>query len=209
MIINNQKIIMRILIIGGNGTIGRRVSTHLADKNELIIGGRTRGDVTVDIADSNSIKAMFEKTGKVDAIVCIAGEAKWANFNELSEEDYYVGLKSKLMGQVNLVRIGKDYLNPNGSITLSTGILADDPVVKTTSAAMVNGGIHSFVQAVALEIENGIRVNVVSLGVVEDAYEKYKDFFPGHNPIPTEKVINAYLRSINGKGNGEVIRVYN
>lgn len=200
---------MRILIIGGNGTIGRRVSTHLADKNELIIGGRTRGDVTVDIADSNSIKAMFEKTGKVDAIVCIAGEAKWANFNELSEEDYYVGLKSKLMGQVNLVRIGKDYLNPNGSITLSTGILADDPVVKTTSAAMVNGGIHSFVQAVALEIENGIRVNVVSLGVVEDAYEKYKDFFPGHNPIPTEKVINAYLRSINGKGNGEVIRVYN
>ena len=112
------------------------------------------------------------------------------------------------MGQVNLVRIGQNYLNRGGSITLSTGILADDPVVKTTSAAMVNGGIHSFVQAVALEIENGIRVNVVSLGMVEDAYEKYKDYFPGHNPISMAKVVNAYTRSVKGKDNGKVIRIY-
>ena len=163
---------MRILIIGGNGTIGKTVVSHFIETNEVLIAGRTKGDVTVDIADSQSIKSMFKKTGKLDAIICIAGEAKWADFNDLTEADYYIGLKSKLMGQVNLVRIGKDYLNPNGSVTLSTGILADDPVVKTASASMVNGGIHSFVQAVALELENGIRVNVVSSGMVEDAYEK-------------------------------------
>ena len=199
---------MKILIIGGNGTIGKTVVSHFMEKNEILIAGRTNGDVTVDITDSKSIKSMFEKIGKVDAIICIAGEAKWANFNELTEDDYYIGLKSKLMGQVNLVRIGQNYLNPNGSITLSTGILADDPVVKTTSASMVNGGIHSFVKAVALEIENGIRVNVISSGMVEDSYEKYKDYFPGHNPIPMKKVINGYVRSINGKGNGEIIRIY-
>ncbi|RFC54836.1 short chain dehydrogenase [Brumimicrobium aurantiacum] len=199
---------MKILIIGGNGTIGKTVVSHFNEKNEILIAGRTNGDVTVDIADSSSIKSMFEKIGKVDAIICIAGEAKWDDFNKLSEDDYYIGLKSKLMGQVNLVRIGQNYLNSNGSITLSTGILADDPVVKTTSASMVNGGIHSFVQAVALEIENGIRVNVVSSGMVEDAYEKYKEYFPGHNPIPMKKVINGYVRSVNGKGNGEIIRIY-
>ena len=199
---------MKILIIGGNGTIGRKVSTHFTDNNEVLIAGRKSGDLKVDISDSNSIKSMFKKVGQLDAIICIAGEAKWADFNDLTEEDYYIGLKSKLMGQVNLVRIGKDFLNPNGSITLSTGILADDPVVKTTSAAMVNGGIHSFVQAVALEIDNGIRVNVVSLGMVEDAYEKYKDYFPGHNPIPMTKVVNAYVRSVQGKDSGKVIRYY-
>lgn len=199
---------MRILIIGGNGTIGKTVASHFTEKNEVLIAGRTNGDVIVDIANSSSIQSMFEKIGKVDAIICIAGEAKWDDFNKLSEEDYYIGLKSKLMGQVNLVRIGQNYLNSNGSITLSTGILADDPVVKTASASMVNGGIHSFVQAVALEIENGIRVNVVSSGMVEDAYEKYKDYFPGHNPIPMKKVINGYVRSVNGKGNGEIIRIY-
>jgi len=199
---------MRILIIGGNGTIGNKVAAHFRENNEVIIAGRTSGDVAVDIGNSNSIEAMFEKTGTIDAIICIAGEAKWADFNELTEEDYYIGLKSKLMGQVNLVRIGQNYLNVNGSITLSTGILADDPVIKTSSAAMVNGGIHSFVQAVALEIENGTRVNVVSLGMVEDAYEKYKDYFPGHNPIPMKKAVNAYVRSVQGKTNGEIIRVY-
>lgn len=199
---------MKILIIGGNGTIGRKVASHFAANHEVLVAGRTSGDVTVDIADTSSIEAMFAKTEKQDAIISIAGEARWAEFNALSEDDYYIGLKSKLMGQVNLVRIGQHYLNPKGSITLSTGILADDPVVKTASAAMVNGGIHSFVQAVALEIENGIRVNAVSLGMVEDAYEKYKDYFPGHNPIPMQKAVNAYIRSVMGKGNGEVIRIY-
>jgi NAD(P)-dependent dehydrogenase (short-subunit alcohol dehydrogenase family) len=200
---------MKILIIGGNGTIGKSVVSHFKQNNTVLIAGRTSGDVIVDIADNKSIKFMFEQVGNLDAIICIAGEAKWDNFNSLSEDDYYIGLKSKLMGQVNLVRIGQNYLNPNGSITLTTGILADDPVIRTTSASMVNGGLHSFVKAVALEIENRIRVNVVSSGMVEDAYEKYKDHFPGHNPIPMKKVINGYVRSVNGKGNGEIIRIYN
>lgn len=199
---------MKILIIGGNGTIGKTVASHFKEKHQVWIAGRTSGDVTVDITESSSIKEMFEKTGELDAVICIAGEAKWADFNELTEEDYYIGLRSKLMGQVNLVRIGKDHLKPNGSITLSTGILADDPVVQTASAAMVNGGIYSFVQAAALEMENGIRLNVVSSGVVADAYEKYRDSFPGHNPVSMKKVVNAYVKSVCGKGNGEVIRIY-
>ena len=200
---------MKILIVGGNGTIGKKVSAHFKTSNEVIIAGRTQGDVLVDIADSQGIAKMFAQIGPVDAMVCIAGEAKWDTFQNLSEEDYYVGVRSKLMGQVNLVRLGLEYLKKGGSITLSTGILADDPVVLTASAAMVNGGIHSFVKAAALELAHGHRLNVVSSGMVEDAYERYKDFFPGHNPIPMGKVINGYVRSVNGKGSGEIIRIYN
>ncbi|MEL6970266.1 MAG: short chain dehydrogenase [Bacteroidota bacterium] len=199
---------MKIFLIGGNGTIGRRLVEHFQDEHEVIIGGRTGADVSIDIADSASIAKALEQVGQVNAIICAAGEAKWAPFNDLSEEDFYIGLRSKLMGQVNLVRLGQQYVSDGGSITLSTGILADDPVVKTTSAAMVNGAIHSFVRAVDLEMERGVRVNVVSLGVVEDAYEKYKDYFPGHNPIPTTKVVNAYVRSVQGHGRGQVIRYY-
>ena len=112
------------------------------------------------------------------------------------------------MGQVNLVRIGQDYLNTAGSFTLTTGILADYPVVMTTSAAMVNGGIHSFVKAAALELKNEQRINAVSSGLVEDAVEKYEAYFPGHNPIPMKKVINGYVKSVEGKGSGEIIRMY-
>ncbi|UJH67437.1 short chain dehydrogenase [Allomuricauda sp. SCSIO 65647] len=199
---------MEILVIGGHGTIGKRVVKILMEKAKVIIGGRTQGDVVVDMADSTSIKNMFEEIGMVDAVVCIAGEAKWGHFEDLTEEDYYIGLKSKLMGQVNVVRVGQQYVKEGGSFTLTTGILADDPVVRTASAAMVNGGIHSFVKAASLELKKGHRLNAVTAGMVEDAYEKYKDYFPGHNPIPMKKVVNGYIRSIFGKGNGEIIRIY-
>lgn len=199
---------MKILIVGGTGTIGKKVSQHLVKKHDVVVAGRTSGAVQVDLSDSDSIKAMLESVGSLDAIVSIAGEAKWGRFDELTEEDYYVGLRSKLMGQVNLVRFGKDYLNENGSVTLSTGILADFPVELTASAAMVNGGIHSFVKAVALELWGRCRINVVSAGLVEDSVERYAEFFPGHNPIPMQKVVNGYIQSIEGWETGKIIRIY-
>ncbi len=198
---------MKVLIIGGNGAIGKKVSERLASKHEVLIAGRNSGDVTVDFSESVSIQKMFESVGKLDAIVAIAGDAKWDKFNELTEEDFYIGIKSKMMGQVNVVRIGKDFLNPGGSITLSTGILADDPVDMTTSAAMVNGAINSFVKAVALELEDGKRINVICSDLVEDSFEKYKDYFPGNTPVPMHKIVDGYVKSIEGKNTGRILRI--
>lgn len=199
---------MKILIVGGNGTIGKKVAAHLNEKHEVVIAGRKNADVEVNISDRESIQRMFEKVPLIDAVVCTAGEAKWDNFNDLSEEDFYIGIRSKMMGQVNLVKIGKDFINSGGSFTLTTGILGDDPVTRTTSAALVNGALHSFVKAVSLEIENDIRINAVAPGLVEDAYERYKGFFPGYNPVPMKKVINGYVRCVEGKIRGKVLRIY-
>ena len=44
--------------------------------------------------------------------------------------------------------------------------------------------------------------------LVEDAVEKYEAYFPGHNPIPMKKVVNGYVKSVQGSGNGEIIRMY-
>jgi NAD(P)-dependent dehydrogenase (short-subunit alcohol dehydrogenase family) len=198
---------MKILIIGGNGTIGKKVSERLSVKHEVLTAGRNSGDVTVDFSEASSIKSMFESVGKLDAIVAIAGDAKWDKFDKLSEDDFYIGIKSKMMGQVNVVRIGKEYLNSNGSITLSTGILADDPVDMTTSAAMVNGAINSFTKAVAVELEDGKRINVVCSDLVEDSFEKYKDYFPGNTPVPMNKIVDGYVKSIEGKITGRILRI--
>ncbi|WP_460219871.1 short chain dehydrogenase [Psychroserpens sp. MEBiC05023] len=198
---------MKILIIGGNGTIGKKVSERLAQKHEVLIAGRNSGNVTVDFSDASSIKTMFESVGKLDAIVAIAGDAKWDKLDKLSEEDFYIGIKSKMMGQVNVVRIGKHYLNSGGSITLSTGILADDPVDMTTSAAMVNGAINSFVKAVALELEDGKRINVICSDLVEDSYQKYAAYFPGNTPVPMGKIVDGYVKSIEGKITGRILRI--
>jgi NAD(P)-dependent dehydrogenase (short-subunit alcohol dehydrogenase family) len=197
---------MKILLVGGNGTIGKKVKERLELNHQVIIAGKNSGDITFNLEESLSIKKLFDTIGQVDAIVSIAGEAKWDRFENLTEDDYYIGIRSKLMGQVNLVRIGKDYLSKGGSITLTSGILADEPEFMTTSAAMVNGAIHSFVKAVTLELDT-IRVNVVCADVVEDSFEKYKTFFPGHTPVPMNKIVNSYIKCIEGKIRGEIVRI--
>jgi NAD(P)-dependent dehydrogenase (short-subunit alcohol dehydrogenase family) len=199
---------MKILIIGGHGTIGNKVSSFFSKHHDVVIAARSKGNIEVDITRESSIKTMFEQSGKVDAIICTAGVVKWAPFNELTEDDFHIGIQSKMMGQVNLVRIGKDYLNPTGSITLTTRILADNPVPMTTGAALVNGGINSFVKAVSQELDNGLRINVVSPGLVEDSANKFGNLFKGHHPVSMNRVVEAYIKSVEGKITGEVIRVY-
>lgn len=200
---------MKIVVIGGNsGTIGKYVAGYFSEKHEVISAGRSSGDVIVDIDDAESITKMYEHIGKVDAVVSCAGATKWAPFYEMTEEDYYVGIKSKLMGQVNLVRIGREFVNPGGSFTLTTGILADDPVYSTTNAAMVNNAIHGFVLAVSQELKDGIRINAVSPGLVEHSAEKLGELFPGHIPVPMDAMVSGYVRSVKGRRTGEIIRIY-
>ena len=202
---------MKIVVIGGAGTIGKRIVAYFSKEHQVIVAGRSSEAYPIDIADTKSIKSLFKKirkAGKIDAIICAAGEAKWAPLKDLSEADFHIGLRSKLMGQVNVVRYAHKCLKKKGSVTLTTGILADDPVFQTTSAAMVNGGIHSFVQAAAIEMRKKIRVNAVSSGVVADAYDTYESYFPGHPPIPMDKMLMGYRRSVLGRVTGEVIRIY-
>ena len=64
---------MKILVIGGNGTIGRKVTERLKENHEVLVAGRNSGDVQVDFSDSGSIENMFRSVGTVDAIVAFAG----------------------------------------------------------------------------------------------------------------------------------------
>ena len=199
---------MKILLIGASGTIGRRISAELSKKHEIISGGRTNADVEVDITDPGSIEKMYKSVGGIDAVICAAGPAKFGAFGDLTEEDFYVGIHGKMMGQVNLVRIGQKYLNDNGSFTLTTGILADEPVLGSASLSLVNGGVNSFVLAAAQELPRGQRVNVVCPTVVADSAEVYADFFRGFDPVSMERVVNGYVRSVETKMTGRIIRIY-
>jgi nucleoside-diphosphate-sugar epimerase len=64
---------MRIIVVGAGGTIGSAVCDELGSRHELIKVGRNSGDIHADMADRNSIEAMYRKVGKADAVVCAAG----------------------------------------------------------------------------------------------------------------------------------------
>ncbi len=199
---------MKIILIGYKGTIGKVVYQHLSKNHEVVSCGRTSGDFLVDITSPDSITELFEKVGHFDAIVCTAGAAGWGPLSTMDNEKFYTGIKSKLMGQVNLVLIGQKYIANSGSFTLISGILADDPVLGASNAAMVNGGLHSFVKAASRELTNDIRINVVSPGMVRDSAEKFEKTFAGHIPVEMDAVAMAFVKSVEGNTNGEVLRVY-
>ena len=198
---------MKIIIVGSTGTIGKRVTEELSKRHEVIKASRTNADIKVNIESLSSIESMYKKVGKFDAVISATGEAYFGPLKTATDTNFRKGINSKLMGQVNLVLIGQHYINQKGSFTLTAGILAEDPVYSGTNLSMANGGINSFVIAAAIELENNVRINAVSPGVVEDA-PHYFPYFPGHIPVQMDNVVAAYIKSVEGFITGKIIRVF-
>jgi NAD(P)-dependent dehydrogenase (short-subunit alcohol dehydrogenase family) len=191
---------MRILVVGGGGTIGCAIVAALSVGNEVVSVSRRSAGVRVDVADPASIQAMYRSVGKLDAVVSAAGQAKFAPLASLSDEDFRFCLDNKLMGQVNLVRFGLEHLADGGSFTLTTGILAHSPMPGSAAISMVNAGIEGFVRAAALEAPRGIRVNAVSPPwVVETLMALKMDPSQG---LPAAVVARSYVQSVLGSETG-------
>jgi NAD(P)-dependent dehydrogenase (short-subunit alcohol dehydrogenase family) len=193
---------MRILVIGASGTIGKEVVKALAD-HEIVPASRKDSEVTVDIRDAASIRAMYAKVGKVDAVISAAGSGAWKPLPELTDDDFEASLHDKLMGQVNVIRYGWDSVGDGGSFTVTSGILSRQPMVGGAAISMVNAGLDGFVRAAALEAPRGIRVNVISPPWVSETLAAM-NMDPSHG-LPAATVAKAYVRSVTGTETGVVI----
>jgi len=198
---------MRILLVGASGTIGRAVAAELSTRHELVTAGRNSGDVRIDLTDPDSIRAAYAEVGRLDAVVCAAGTVTFKPLEQMTSDDYEVGLRDKLMGQVNLVLLGREQVADGGSFTLTGGVLDHDPIVEGTSASMVNGALNAFALAASIELDRGLRVNVVSPGVITEALEAYAPYFRGFEPVPAARAALAYAKSVEGKRTGHVFSV--
>jgi NAD(P)-dependent dehydrogenase (short-subunit alcohol dehydrogenase family) len=197
---------MKIIIIGATGTIGKHITKALQKDHEVIKVGSKSGDLQVDISSAESIENLYKQIGSFDALISTTGNGHFGPLKTMTEKDFKVGLDSKLMGQINLVLIGQHYINPKGSFTLTSGILSDDPVLLGANLSAVNGAINGFVRAAAIELENGIRINTVSPGVVEES-PVYFPYFQGHIPVTMDRVTQAYVKSALGALTGQIFQV--
>ena len=197
---------MKILVIGATGTIGKNVVVSLQDNgHEVISAGHKDGDVKVDLGSKESIATMFQQTGQVDAVISTAGVANFAALSDLSDADFELALNNKLMGQVNLVRLGCEYVADGGSIVLTSGMLAHEPIPGSAAISMVNGALESFAKAAALELGKKVLVNVVSPIFVKETMEMMgMDSTHGLSAADTAK---AYLASIQTKESGTTLDV--
>jgi NAD(P)-dependent dehydrogenase (short-subunit alcohol dehydrogenase family) len=194
---------MRILIVGATGTIGRPLAAALQDRHELVLASREKAHEQVDIADPASIRALYKRIGRLDAVVSAAGEARFAPLATLTDEDFAFSIRSKLMGQVNLVRYGFDSVSDGGSFTITSGVLAQQPMIGSGAVSLVNSGVEGFTRAAALEAPRKIRVNVVSPPWVTETLIALKMDPAGG--LPAAEVARAYVESIEGTQSGAVI----
>jgi NAD(P)-dependent dehydrogenase (short-subunit alcohol dehydrogenase family) len=193
---------VKIIVVGATGVIGSAVASALAERHEVVRASR-RGDVRVDIEDPASIASMYTAVGEVDAVVCAAGRASFGALAELSDDAVALGLESKLLGRVNLVRLGLAHVRDGGSFTLTSGVLAKHPVPGSAAITMTNAALEGFVRAAALELPRGLRVNVVSPGWVAETLEAM-----GRDPSAGTRaadVAKTYARALEHAESGAIL----
>lgn len=203
---------MKIVVIGATGTVGKAVVEQLGQRHEIVAVGSSSGQYQADIADIAQVRALFGQiaasVGKVDAVVVAAGKLAFAPLADFTPEQFRVGLDSKLMGQVNVAQVAQAFLSDGGSITLTSGIVADQPISNGASATMVNSAVEGYARGAAVELPRGIRINVVSPTLLTESVGSYGPFFRGFETAPASRVALAYSRSVEGAQTGQVYKVW-
>lgn len=198
---------MKIILVGASGDVGQAAFAELSTRHDVVRVGRKTGDVRADISDLTSIEAMYDEVGAFDALVSAAGHVHFAPLSEQTDATLKMGLENKVMGQINLVLAGLKRLAGKGSFTLTSGVLDRDPVAAGTGAALSNGALAGFVRGAAIEMPPGVRVNVVSPGLLDVSERRYGTLFPGHERVPSERVGRAFAKCVEGAINGQVVIV--
>lgn len=198
---------MRIIVVGAAGDIGQAACKELEQRHEIITVGRSAGDFQVDVGDWQAVKALYEEVGTVDAVVSCAGDATFSPLSDMDQEKFMVGLRQKVMGQVNLVLAGQNFVSDGGSFTLTSGVLDRDPIRMGSNAATANGALAGFVTSAAIEMPRGLRLNVVSPGMLDVSAPRYGAWFHGHRPVPSRDVGLAYAKCVEGALTGQVVIV--
>lgn len=199
---------MKIALFGASGTIGRAIDAALASRHDIVRIGRNSGDLQADLTSADSVQALFERLGKVDAIISATGKLHFGPLAEMTAAQFSIGLNDKLLGQVNLALIGLHYLNDGGSITITSGIVSEQPIRHGANASAVNSALEGFVRGAAVELSRGLRINVVSPTIVTESVDAYGPYFPGFEPAPASRVAQAYVRSVEGAQTGQLFRVW-
>jgi NAD(P)-dependent dehydrogenase (short-subunit alcohol dehydrogenase family) len=192
---------VRVLVIGASGTIGSAVVEMLRPDHEVLRASR-RGEIRIDIEDPDSIRTAIAQIAPLDAIIVAAGSGPFGPLDELEEADFYKAIRSKLMGQVNVVRLAQEALRENGSITLTSGVLSRSPWPGSAPVAMVNGALESFVRAAAIDRKGVHRINVVSPPLIRETAQQRGMDEPG---TPVREVARVFVAAMSGEMTGQIL----
>ena len=196
---------MKIILIGATGTIGKAVYERLQENHEVIPVGYKTGEFQVDIANKDSIQKLFNSISEFDAVISTTGLSAFGELEKLTDDQFSLGWNNKLMGQINIVRIGQSIMRSGGVILLTSGILAEEPIPGTAATSAANGALNSFVKAASIDLGDTLRINAISPVFVKETMEMMG--MDSSEAISAADTAKAYQVALEGSMTGEVIDV--
>ncbi|MFP2768467.1 SDR family oxidoreductase [Oceanisphaera sp. KMM 10153] len=157
----------KIIIIGGNSGIGKALAVsaeHLG--YSVVTASRQTG---LDMTDPDSLISFFEQYAPFDHLVITAGSAAPGGpFRDLALQALQQGVTTKLWGTLTAVKTALDFINPHGSITLTSGVVAHKAVAGTSPKTLINAALEGVLKPLALELAP-LRLNMISPGLTDTA----------------------------------------
>ncbi len=167
----------KAIVFGGTSGIGLAAAKQLAALGaEVIAIARNTEKLTevpsgitlkkCDVLDRDALSALFKECAPFDILISAAtgGSRAMGPFLEMDLDGYQASF-DKLWGYTNVVRLGTEYLNDNGSIVLVSGAPARKTKPGQVALSSVGGAVEAFVRAIAAEIAPK-RINIMSPGLI-------------------------------------------
>jgi 3-oxoacyl-[acyl-carrier protein] reductase len=170
------------VVVGGASGIGRAVAHALAADNcRVTVADRNAdgahavaaelGDphtaATVEVADEDSVRTLFEQAGTLDIVVNTAGIGSVGLITELPVADFRSVLDICLTGSFLVIKHAAPRLRDGGALVSISSLNWRQPAAAMSAYCAAKAGLSMLTQVAALELApRGIRVNAVAPGFV-------------------------------------------
>jgi NAD(P)-dependent dehydrogenase (short-subunit alcohol dehydrogenase family) len=195
---------MKIAVFGASGNIGSQVVEQLTAKGHQVIKiGVHSGDYRVDYTDGEAVEALLKEIAPLDGIVVsVGGDSAFKPYGTLNDADFQLGAERKLVAQFRIVRLAEEFVQDNGSVTLTSGFLSHYPNPHSIATGPFNAAIDTFVEQAAEHLSRGLRVNVVSPAPVVEPEQVRQGV------VSAAQVAENFVESIEGRETGKVFRAW-
>jgi len=138
-------------------------------------------------------------------VISTTGAAVFARLDERTDEQFSLGWDNKLMGQINILRVGQLCIRIGGVILLTSSMPAYQPMPGSAPVSAANGAINAFVKAAVLELGDTMRINAISPIFVKETIEMME--MDNASGMSASDTAETYLAALEGAMSGEVLDV--
>ena len=172
----------RVIVIGGASGIGFAVAALSREIGaEVVIASRNAANVaaaverlpgakghTVDLRDEASVSGLFKTLGAFDHLAITAGDWGGPRFVATKDLDLAAardGFEIRFWGVLAAVKYGSRTIAANGSITMTSGLMAHRPRKGAPLATAIGGAVEHLARGLAVDLAP-VRINAVCPGMV-------------------------------------------